>query len=46
MKSGEVISDDAPFRSMMETILEATDLNKTYNKAVDKLMESMATFQM
>ena len=46
IKTGEVNSNDIPFRTMTEVILEATDVNEIYDKAKDKIMESMASFQM
>src|ERR1043165_4989685 len=46
IKTGEVNSGDIPFRTMTEVILETTDVNKIYDKAKDKIMESMASFQM
>ena len=46
MKSGEVASDDIPFRTVTEVILDSTDVNEIYNKAKDKIMETMASFQM
>src|ERR1043165_6341095 len=46
MKSGEVASDDIPFRTKTEVVLDATDVNEIYSKAKEKIMESMASFQM
>src|ERR1043165_9485391 len=46
IKTGEVDSDDIPFFTAAEVILESTDVNEIYNKAKDKIMESMASFQM
>src|ERR1043165_4360504 len=46
IKTGEVDSDDIPFRSKTEVILDSTDVNEIYNKAKDKIMETMASFQM
>src|ERR1043165_3034274 len=46
MKSGEVASDDIPFRTVTEVVLDSTDVNEIYNKAKDKIMETMASFQM
>ena len=46
IKTGEVDSDDIPFRSLTEVVLDSTDVNEIYNKAKDKIMESMASFQM
>ena len=46
MKTGEVDAKDFPFVSRTEVILESTDVNEIYNTAKDKIIESMATFQM
>src|SRR5688572_23095051 len=35
-----------PFRSMTEVVLDSTDVGKIYNKAKDKITETMASFQM
>ena len=43
--TGEVITTDAPFVSRTEVNLEATDVGELYNNAVDKIKESMASFQ-
>ena len=42
--TGEVTTD-APFVSKTEVNLEATDVCELYNNAVDKIKESMASFQ-
>ena len=42
---GEVITTDAPFVSRTEVNLEATGVGELYNNAVDKIKESMASFQ-
>src|SRR6218665_3268764 len=46
MKSGKVDSDSVPFVSRNEVILDATDASEIYNNAKDKILESMAAFQM
>ena len=46
IKSGEVIDTTAPFVSKTEEVLEGTDVGELYNKASDKILESMAMFQM
>ena len=46
IKTGEVITTNAPFCSKTEIILDETDVNEIYSNAVDKIMESMARFQM
>ena len=46
IKTGEVETVNVPFRSKTEVILEATDVAELYRNAVDKIMESMASFQM
>ena len=46
MKSGEVINTTAPFVSKTEVVLEGTGVNELYNRASDKVLESMAMFQM
>src|SRR5688572_2919690 len=46
MKSGEVDSNDFPFLSRTEVILDSTDVSEIYNNAKDKIIESMAAFQM
>src|ERR1043165_1387630 len=46
MKSGEVTLGDCPFVSKTEVILEATDTNEVYSKAIEKITKSMASFQM
>src|SRR5688572_12404117 len=46
MKTGEVDSQEFPFVSRTEVILDSTDVSEIYNSAKDKIIESMATFQM
>ena len=46
MQTGEVITANPVFSSITETIVNATDVNEVHNAAVDKMMESMACFQM
>ena len=46
LKSGEVVNTTAPFVSKTEVVLEGTDVNELYNRASDKMLESMAAFQM
>ena len=46
MKTGEVDATDFPFLSRTEVILDSTDVSEIYNSAKDKIIESMATFQM
>jgi len=46
MKSGEVINTVAPFVSKTEVVLEGTDVGELYNKATDRILESIAKFQM
>jgi len=47
IKTGEVITTNAPFRSKTEILLDATDtdVNEIYSNAVDKIMEFVAIFQ-
>jgi len=46
MRTGEVVTANPVFRSITETVVDAADLNEVYNDAVDKMMESVATFEM
>src|SRR5688572_11893719 len=46
MKSGEVVETEANFKSKTAIILEATDVGEIYSDAVDKIKESMASYQM
>src|ERR1043165_5841072 len=46
MKSGEVVEAGPNFKSKTEIILDATDVGELYNSAVDKIKESMASYQM
>ena len=45
MKSGEVITNDAPFVSKIEIVLTGTDLSVLYKNATDKCLMSMANYQ-
>ena len=45
MRSGEVITVPAHFRSKNEINLDSTDVNRLYSKSVDKMMEAMSTYQ-
>src|SRR5688572_5813510 len=46
MKSGEEVEAEPNFKSKTEIILEATDVGEIYSSAVDKIKESMASYQM
>ena len=46
MKSGEVVEAEPNFKSKNEIILDATDVGEIYSDAVDKIKESMASYQM
>ena len=46
MKSGEVTYTVAPFVSKTEIVLEGTDVGELCNKASDRILESIAKFQM
>ena len=46
MKSGEVVEAEPNFKSKTEIILESTDVGEIYSNAVDKMKESMASYQM
>src|SRR5688572_15463940 len=46
MKSGEVVEAVANFKSKTVIVLEATDVGEIYSDAVDKIKESMASYQM
>jgi hypothetical protein len=46
MKSAEVITVEFPFVSKTEVVLAGTNVNDLYKGAVDKILESMSTFQM
>ena len=46
MKTGEVITINAPFVSITQVNLDATDAGELYSNAADKMMESMASFMM
>ena len=45
MSTGEVVTEEATFRSITETIVDGTDVNKVYNDAVVKMMESKTNFR-
>ena len=47
MSTGEVVTaePEPTFRSDVETIVDGTDVNKVYNDAVVKMMESKTNFQ-
>src|ERR1043165_489146 len=46
MKSGEVVEAGPNFKSKTEIILDATDVGELFNSDVDKIKESMASYQM
>src|SRR5688572_30734069 len=46
MKSGEVVEAEPNFKSKTDIILESTDVGEIYNNAVEKMKESMASYQM
>ena len=46
INSGQVSSVDVPFVSKTEVHLAATDAGNLYKNACDKILESMAGFQM
>ena len=46
MKTGEVTAIDVPFLSKNEIILDSTDVNEVCSRAKDKMLESIAVFQM
>src|SRR6218665_93264 len=46
IKSGKVDSDSVPFVLRNEVMLDATDASEIYNSGEDKILESMAAFQM
>ncbi|KAG1665131.1 hypothetical protein GQR58_019518 [Nymphon striatum] len=43
--TGDTITDPAAFHSKVEVNLKSTDVNDLYNKKVDNVLESLATFQ-
>ncbi|XP_065684304.1 uncharacterized protein LOC136096687 [Hydra vulgaris] len=43
--TGETIKSIPIFKSLSEVVLESTDLNDFYERAKEKILESMATFQ-
>lgn len=46
IQSGEVIEAEVPFATKAEVVLESTDLSELYARATDKILETIATFQM
>src|SRR5688572_12091360 len=46
MKSGEVVEAEPNFKSKTDIILESTDVGEIYSNAVEKMKESMASYQM
>ena len=46
IKTGEVHSANVPCLSKTGIILDASDVKEIYKKAMDKIMESLASFQM
>jgi len=46
MSTGEVVTAKPTFRSVVETIVDGSDVSEIYSVAVDKMMESMACFQI
>lgn len=46
MKRGRVINTVAPFLSNTKVVLEATNVGELYSKAFEKIIESMAMFQI
>ena len=45
MSTGEVVTKEPTFRSDVETIVDGTDVNEIYKKAVAKMMESKTNFR-
>ena len=45
MRTGEVVTDNPVFLSITDIIVDGTDVNKVYNDAVVKMMESKTNFQ-
>ena len=46
MKTSQITTADVPFLSKIAINLQGTDLNILYKNALDKILESLATFQM
>src|SRR5579863_966336 len=46
LKSGEVITAEVPFGSKSEVVLAATDVSELYKNVRDKILETIANFQM
>ena len=46
LSTGDVITEQAPFHSKAEVNLEGTDVDDMYDAMTDRVLESMATFQM
>ena len=46
LSTGDVITEQAPFHSKAEVDLEGTDVDDLYDAMTDRVLESMATFQM
>ena len=46
LSTGDVITEQAPFHSKAEVNLEGTDVDDLYEAMTDRVLESMATFQM
>jgi len=46
MSTGEVVTKEPTFLSNTETIVDGTDVNEIYKKAVVKMMESKDCFKM
>ena len=46
LSTGDVITEQAPFHSKAEINLEGTDADDLYDAMTDRVLESMATFQM
>jgi len=45
MKSSAIATKNVPFLSKTEVNLDATDVGELYNNEVDKIKESMTSFQ-
>ena len=46
LSTGDVITEQAPFHPKAEINLEGTDVDDLYDTMTDRVLESMATFQM
>jgi len=44
-KTGEVGSCNVPFATKAEVVFESTDVAELYDNAIDKIAETVATFQ-